>query len=102
MPSVVDDSEYDPPKNNKRGEARISQPLRFEVASADSGGFLGIAFGWTFDIASCRYFGSDARLPSRTFVGLLAVMILPSVVAAHDGFHDGPRSGKEVFEPGSP
>jgi len=56
MPSVVDDSEYDPPKNNKRGEARISQPLRFEVASADSGGFLGIAFGWTFDIASCRHF----------------------------------------------
>ena len=33
--------ENDPPKNNKRGEARISQPLRFEVASADSGGLAG-------------------------------------------------------------
>ncbi len=44
---------------------RHSQPLRFKVASADSGGFLGIAFGWTFDIASCRHFvvGQSVQSP---------------------------------------
>ena len=41
-------------------------PLRrFKVASADSDGFLGIAFGWTFDIASCRHFvvGQSVQSP---------------------------------------
>ena len=44
---------------------RHSQPLRFKVASADSDGFLGIAFGWTFDIASCRHFvvGQSVQSP---------------------------------------
>ena len=46
---------------------RHSQPLRFKVASADSDGFLGIAFGWTFDIASCRHFVVGQSVQSPTF-----------------------------------